>query len=290
MKNYSKLLLLLITLIILPYNFSFGQIKNGNFKKDLDCWTTLPTPQIVTESGNKNIELSTEHSYVYNGNNFFGSKLSQSFNCYFESTNANCNTCRVRFRYKHSNNVAGTSKAEVWLKSDNAGTVKKKRFSLPVSDTWQMKQIWVEGCEIDMEIDFLISHSSVATDPSTLEIDDVHNECRVNTFNGFGYLIELDTSMENEFLQLIQVSGNLSSDCESIGCTDTNACNFDSTAIEDDGSCIYQDSICSCSEIQNIPTLSQWSLIILALLLLIISVIGIKNKSNESQLNYSKLS
>ena len=47
---------------------------------------------------------------------------------------------------------------------------------------------------------------------------------------------------------------------------------------------------CDCLDVADVPTLSQWSLIILALLLMIISVIGIKNKSNEIQLNYSKSS
>jgi len=40
--------------------------------------------------------------------------------------------------------------------------------------------------------------------------------------------------------------------------------------------------------VENIPTLSQWSLILLTLLLLIISVIGIRSKSNEAQPSYNK--
>jgi len=40
--------------------------------------------------------------------------------------------------------------------------------------------------------------------------------------------------------------------------------------------------------VHDIPTLSQWSLIILSLLMLIIGVIGIKNKSNEPQPSYEQ--
>lgn len=79
------------------------------------------------------------------------------------------------------------------------------------------------------------------------------------------------------------------------GCTNPDACNYDPMAVVEDGSCIIQggpcddgnpltdnDTIqadCSCKGIDNgqgVPTLGEWGLIILALLLLNIAVLGIR--------------
>jgi len=81
-----------------------------------------------------------------------------------------------------------------------------------------------------------------------------------------------------------------------VGCTNPNACNFDATANTDDGSCISpgdtcddgspfteNDMIqadCSCQgemvDGEIVPTVGEWGLIILALLLLNIAVLGIR--------------
>jgi len=65
------------------------------------------------------------------------------------------------------------------------------------------------------------------------------------------------------------------------GCTDSLAINYNPNANCDDNSCNYSVSI---------PTLSQWGIMILALLLLIIGTIGIKNQLIETQTNPSKFS
>ncbi len=87
-----------------------------------------------------------------------------------------------------------------------------------------------------------------------------------------------------------------------VGCTDMDACNFDPAATMDNGSCIYtgascddgnsftdDDTIqadCSCAGIPNgeeVPTVGEWGLIILALLLLNIAVLGIRQREIRTE-------
>jgi len=87
-----------------------------------------------------------------------------------------------------------------------------------------------------------------------------------------------------------------------VGCTDTDACNFDPMATMDNASCIYPGASCddgnsftdndivqadcSCEGIPNgeeVPTVGEWGLIILALLLLTLAVLGIRQKEIHTE-------
>jgi len=140
------------------------------------------------------------------------------------------------------------SQAEVWL--DHSGTINKFRIT-PTAGAFKIVQVNAPECS-HITITFMLFHD-LGLDPidqATLTIDNLAAKCMEDDWD--------EDDLEGggtvpEFEDLYKITSIPPERC-----------------------------------VENIPTLSQWSLIILALLMLIIGVVSIKNKSNELQPSYEQ--
>lgn len=258
---YKKILLVIFQFVaILNLNAQSGQdpLQNGDFGDQLNGWTFSPNNSYI------NIYTppqSTDNSLSINNypNTNVIAKVGRLFSC----GNPDSNECWIKFDVEIFNPRASDFRAYVAF-GTHPNSVSKQ---ITGSTTYVMK---TSTCGNNKLIEFW------AIGNGSLTIDNVESLCHPqNTVLPVGWIgpdIEDLTAIENPLYE--DCNSNSSEDIVEV----YNNSNID----------INNDLVIDSCQVHNVPTLSQWSLILLTLLLLIISVIGIRSKSSETQPAYNK--
>jgi len=255
------------------------QNDNGNFENAyyLNGWLSFgsvsPSP-MGFESSTKKVRINPD-SGIELSNGWKGAGLKKKFKC----VDPGGNFCRIGFTYQFAPLEDGGAAAYVLIN----GPVGIIGVPLPVSLPNRVEVLY-PVCTNVLTIYFIVVSSNTNDADTHFWLDECFNECRDDDFPLYDDLItENSCSIETEACDAIDEAYNfVEALCKWVGpvCDDTE-CKKISFA--------FCDETCNCVvPVVNVPTLSQWSLIIFTLFMLIIGVVGIKNKSDESQLSYEQ--